>query len=190
MVASEQRGQQYIAEQNQLKGAGLFAYDGFDKFNDAATRYQIPNRTVGAVQGVMGSAAAAGALTAGCATVVGCGLGATVAGTSLDYSHAGFQQLVSGNPTPTYSEQVLQSLGLSRTMAALMYGAANLGVTAGDAVLANQAGIKLTQANTLAQASYKDFNPAGVTVTSEVMRTPQARSYQGNSDGQSSVEFE
>lgn len=76
----------------------------------------------------MGSAAAASVLTAGCATVVGCGLGATVASTSLDYSHAGFQQLVSGNPTPTYGKQVLQSLGLNPTVAALMYGAANLGL--------------------------------------------------------------
>lgn len=127
LVASEQRGQQYTAEQNQLQSGGLFTYTGSDRFNDAADRYQFTNRAVGAVQGVSAAAAAAAAIGSGCSTIVACGLGATVAGTSLDYSKAGFEQLVNGNLTPTYGEQVLRSLGLSPDAAALAYGVLNLG---------------------------------------------------------------
>ena len=80
-----------------------------------------------------------------------------------------------GNLTPTYGEQALQSLGLSPQAASSMYGAVNLGATVGSVVLANQAGIKLTQANTLAQASYKEFNSNGIKVTPEIMQAPQAQ---------------
>jgi len=41
LVASEQRGQQYMAEQDQLQSSGPFGYTGLDRFNDAADRYQI-----------------------------------------------------------------------------------------------------------------------------------------------------
>lgn len=114
LAASEQRGQQYVAEQTQLKANGLFTYDGIDKFNDAAACYQISDRTTGSVQGVLGSAGATSAITTGCVTIIGCGLGATIAVISLDYSYAGSQQMVSGDVTPRYGEQVLQSLDLSR----------------------------------------------------------------------------
>lgn len=90
-----------------------------------ATKFS--NRALGAVQGVTGATAAAAAISAGCSTIVTCGLGATVAGTSLDYSRAGFEQLLNGNPTPTYGEQVLTSLGVSQDAAALACGALNFG---------------------------------------------------------------
>jgi len=175
LAASEQRGQQYTAEQSSLQATGMFTYGSADKFTDIAFQYQLPNRSLGAVQGVLGSAGAVGAITAGCASVVGCGLGALVAGTSLDYGYAGFETLVSGSITPTYGEQVLQSLGFSPNAAALTYGAVNFGAAVSGTVLLNQAGIQLTQSNTLAQASYADFNPNGVKLTSELMKTPQAQ---------------
>lgn len=85
-----------------------------DRFNDATERYQFSNRAIGAVQGVTGVAAAASAIGTGCVTIIACGLGATIAGTSLDYSEAGFTQLVNGDPTPTYGEQVLQRRRFAR----------------------------------------------------------------------------
>ncbi len=132
-------GQNFTAEQNTLKNVGAFdGYGSADSFVDWADRNQVSNRAVGAVQGVGGAVAAAGAVGAGCATLVACGLGATVATTSLDYSKAGFTQMLSGNVTQTYGEQVLQSLGLSPKAAALAYGAINLGSAAGTAIVANQ----------------------------------------------------
>ncbi len=177
LVASEQRGQQYTAEQSQLQSAGLFTYTGLDQFNDAADRYQFSNRAIGAVQGVTGAAAAAAALGSGCSTIVGCGLGATIAGTSLDYSKAGFEQLVKGDLTPTYGEQVLQSLGFSPEAAALAYGALNLGGTAGAAALINQTGKEAAALNNAARLSYttEKLGAQGLRPTTDVMKTPQAQ---------------
>ncbi|SDI70645.1 filamentous hemagglutinin [Paraburkholderia steynii] len=130
-------GQKLTNEQNLLKNAG--AFDGYGKVDtivDWADRNQVSNRAVGAVQGVGSAVAAAGAIGAGCATVVACSLGATVAVTSLDWSKAGFTQMVTGDVTPTYGQQALQSLGLSPQAAALAYTGLSLGA-AGGAALAN-----------------------------------------------------
>ncbi|CAB3783736.1 hypothetical protein [Pararobbsia alpina] len=83
------------------------------------------------MDGVTGAAGAAAALGAGCSTIVVCGFAATVATTSLDYSKAGFQQLIHGEQMPTYGEQMLRGLGMSPNGAAMAYGAANLGSTLG-----------------------------------------------------------
>lgn len=109
--------------------------------------------------------------------VVGCGAAVVVVGTSLDYSDAGFCQLVSGNPTPTYGEQVLQSLGMSPINAALTYGAVNLGAAAGGAVVANQAAKEVTAFNNAARLSYttEKFGAQGLQPTTDVMKTPQAQ---------------
>lgn len=177
LVASEQRRQQYTAEQSQLQSGGLFTYTSLDRFNDAADRYQVSNRAIGAVQGVTGVAAAAAAIGSGCSTIVACSLGATVAGTSLDYSKAGFGQLVNGNLTATYGEQVLRSLGLSPEAAAFAYGALNLSGTAGAAMLANQAAKDAAAANSAARLSYttEKFGAQGLQPTADVMKTPQAQ---------------
>ncbi|MGA4047214.1 hemagglutinin repeat-containing protein [Ralstonia nicotianae] len=177
LVASEQRGQQYGAEQNQLKVNGLFVYSGFDRFNDVADRNQVSNRTVGLVQGVTGVAAAAATVGGGCITLVGCGAAVVVAGTSLDYSDAGFRQMISGNPTPTYGEQVLQSLGMSPTGAALTYGAVNLGAAAGAAAVVNQTAKEAAAFNNAARLSYttEKFGAQGLQPTTDVMKMPQAQ---------------
>ncbi|CAE6856709.1 hypothetical protein R69658_07423 [Paraburkholderia aspalathi] len=146
-------GQNFTAEQNALKNAGAFeGYGAADTFVDWADRNQVSNRAIGAVQGVGSAVAAAGAIGAGCATLVACGLGATVATTSLDYSKAGFTQMVTGSVTSTYGEQVLQALGLSPGAAALAYGGLSLGA-AGGAVLANNSGQASANASNAANAS-------------------------------------
>lgn len=183
MLADLGASDAYQAERRQLKETGHFTYTTNGLFSDknkdtikqVNNTYQVTDRAIGAVQGVMGTVAAAGVMTAGCATGVTCGLGMVVAGTSVDYSQAGFQQMLSGDPTPTYGEKVLQSLGMPPEAAALTYGAVNLGATVGVAAIANQAAIKLTQYNTLARASYSEFNPNGLAVTDEVMKTSQAQ---------------
>jgi filamentous hemagglutinin len=132
-------GQGYTVQQEQLKNAGAFeGYGAVDRINDGLDRYQVSNRAVGAVQAVTSTAVAAEALGAGCASVVGCGLGTAVAVGSLDYAKAGFNQAVNGDVTSTYGEQALQALGMSPGGAALAYGALNLGAAAGSAVTANQ----------------------------------------------------
>nr|WP_258194467.1 hemagglutinin repeat-containing protein [Paraburkholderia sp. BL18I3N2] len=169
-------GTTFTTEQKMLTSAGAFdGYGSMDKLGDALDRYQVSNRAAGAVQGVGGAVAAAGALGAGCASVVACSLGATVATTSLDYSKAGFTQLVSGDVTPTYGQQALQALGLSPQSAALAYAGLNLGATAGSTVLTNQASNQEAAYNGLVRNSYSDFVTNGVQATPQVMATPQAQ---------------
>ncbi|ALU88770.1 filamentous hemagglutinin outer membrane protein [Herbaspirillum rubrisubalbicans M1] len=132
LTASEQRGQNYMLEQSQLKSEGLFTYGSIDRLVDILTRYQVSNRSVGAVQGVSSTALGVTAIGASCSTVLACGLGAVVGGTALDYGYAGFKQLWAGDIVPTYGEQVLQSFGLSPTMAALLYGGINIAATGGS----------------------------------------------------------
>ncbi|WP_211467560.1 hemagglutinin repeat-containing protein [Collimonas silvisoli] len=176
---SQQAGQQLTAQQQQLIATGVFpTYGSADAFTDALTYYQVPNRATGAVQGVTGAAIAVGSVTGGCATLVACGLGAVVAGTSADYSYAGFKQLVDGNLAPTYGEQVLQSFGMSPGTAALAYGVLNFGGAAGGAMLANQAAKDAGALNTASRLSYtpiEQFGTQGLKVTPEIMRTPQAQ---------------
>ncbi|MET2465051.1 hemagglutinin repeat-containing protein, partial [Ralstonia sp. SM1864_UCD524_TZ4] len=143
----QDEGQKYTAEQDLLKKYGAFdGYGKADTINDWASRHQVSNRAVGAVQGVTGAVVGAGALGTTCATVVGCALGAAVAVGSFDYSKAGFTQLVNGDLAPTYGEQGLQALGLSPAAAGLTYGALNLGAAAGSVVLANRAAGQAAQA--------------------------------------------
>lgn len=172
-------GQNYSAEQAQLQKAGAFeGYGTADRINDLADRYQVSNRAVGAVQGVTGAAASAVALGAGCASVVACAAGAVVAGTNLDYSKAGFTQLVNGDPSLTYGEQALQSLGLSPRTAALAYAAASLGGAATGAALENQAGKQAAAFNDAARLSYtpiEKFGAQGMDPTAAVMSTSQAQ---------------
>jgi filamentous hemagglutinin len=136
LADSESRGSGYTAEQEEIRAAGAFdGYGRLELFGDVVDRYQVSNRTVGAVHGVTGAAGAAAALGAGCSTFAICGFAATVATTSLDYSKAGFRQMILGEPAPTYGEQMLRSLGMSPDEAALTYGAANLATTLGRASL-------------------------------------------------------
>ncbi|WP_080432199.1 contact-dependent inhibition toxin BcpA [Burkholderia ubonensis] len=155
-------GAQYTFEQSVLKKAG--AFDGYDStidaLNDAYDRNQISNRLVGAVQGVGNAAVAATAITAGCATVAGCALGGAIAVGALDYSKAGFTQMLSGDLSPTYGEQALQSLGMSSTGAALAYGALNLGGAAVQTVIAGRTIDAAAAANAWAKGTYTGSSSA------------------------------
>ncbi|WP_433691940.1 hemagglutinin repeat-containing protein [Herbaspirillum seropedicae] len=133
LTASEQRGQNYMLEQSQLKSEGLFTYGSIDRFVDMLTRYQVSNRSVGAVQGLTSTLGGGLIVGSSCATVAACALGVSAGGIAFDYGYAGFKQLVTGDITSTYGEQVLQSFGLSPTMAALLYNSINIGTMAGAA---------------------------------------------------------
>jgi filamentous hemagglutinin len=171
-------GQGYTKEQNLLKQAGAFdGYGRLEALNDGLDRYQVSNRAVGAVQGVMGSVAAGVVLGGSCATVVACLAGAAVAGTSLDYSKAGFTQLLNGDVSLTYGEQALQSLGLSPQVAAIAYAGLSIGGAAAGAALENQAGKQAAGFNDAARLTYTNekFGAQGLQPTAEVMKTPQAQ---------------
>ena len=135
-------GAQFTYEKDVLTKAGAFdGYSKLDRFNDAYDRNQVSNRLVGAVQGVTGVATGTAAALGGCYTLVACIAGGAVAGISYDYAKAGFTQAAYGNPTPTYGELALQSLGMSPGAAALTYAALGLGATVGS-VAANNAAIQ------------------------------------------------
>ncbi|ACR30312.1 filamentous hemagglutinin family outer membrane protein [Burkholderia glumae BGR1] len=163
----QNEGQSYTYEQGLLKNAGAFdGYGRADKLNDWYDRDQMSNRLGGAVQGVESAAVAAGALGAGCASVVACGLGLTVATGALDYSKAGFTQMVSGNQTSTYGEQVLQGLGMSPYAAGLTYAGFNLGAAAGS-VAANSAATQAAAQGVLPSA--KEVQATNSTSLSDIL---------------------
>jgi len=171
-------GAEFTAEQNTLKRAGAFdGYTTIHSLNDNFDRFQISNRAVGAVQGVMGAAAAAAAIGAGCSSVVACGAGAMIAGTSLDYSKAGITQLVHGDSVHTYGERALQSLGLDSQSAALTYVALSLGGAATASIIQTQAGKQVAAFNEAARLTYttEKFGTQGVQLSAAVMQTPQAQ---------------
>ena len=126
----QNEGQSYTYEQGLLKNAGAFdGYGWADSIVDFNDRNRLTTRAGGAVQGVGMASLAAVVAGGGCSTGVGCALALTAAGTSLDYSLAGFKTAVSGDPTSTYGEQVLQGLGMSPTGAALADGVGSAGNT-------------------------------------------------------------
>jgi filamentous hemagglutinin len=95
----------------------------------------------------------------------------------LDYSQAGFNALVNGSASPTYGEQVLQSLGLSPTEAALTYGALSMGGAATGAAIENQVGKQAAAFNDAARLTYttEKFGAQGLQPTVDVMKTVQAQ---------------
>ena len=188
LVQLQNEGQAYTTEQGLLKSASAFdGYGAADGFNDWYDRNQMSNRTVGAVQGVTGVAVAVSVATAGCETVLACGLGLTAAGTSLDYSKAGFTQMLSGNQTSTYGQQVLENLGMSPYAAGLTYGAISVGSAAGNAVLGSPGTMQSANAGnaTGSKSVYTSNNfyrdgtayvdpvgsPSGVVVTADPSKT-------------------
>ncbi|WP_244305944.1 hypothetical protein [Paraburkholderia lacunae] len=178
LQALQNEGQNYTYEQGLLTRAGAFdGYGAADWLVDLNDRNHLTTRAAGAVQGVTGAAAAAAAIGAGCASVVACAAGVAVAGTSLDYSKAGFTQFVNGNPASTYGEQALQSLGLSPQAAAIAYAALSVSGTATGAALENQAGKQAAAFNDAARSTYttEKFGTQGLQPTVAVMQTPQAQ---------------
>ncbi|HJV75948.1 MAG TPA: hemagglutinin repeat-containing protein [Noviherbaspirillum sp.] len=174
--------------------SGMFGYTTSGVFSDAnidATKrinntYQITTRALGGLQAVGGAVttvAGAGVTAAGAVTCPETGIGCLAAaggtammGYGLDQSKAGVGTVASGQQQPTLGGQLLQQmLGVSPQTAELMYGLAGLTPAAVEATLANQAANKSTQMYNLSRASYENFTPNGLTVTSDVMQSPQAQ---------------
>jgi filamentous hemagglutinin len=176
----------FADERGQLsKQAGMFGYTTgmfSDASIDAAKKlnntYQIGTRLVGTgkmalgVGGVVGSALTA---PVSCATVIGCFANGAAATISLDAAYSGGKQLISGNPTETYLNQGLQSLGMSPKAAAWVEAGLGIGSAATAWSVANKAVDQSIAIGKLSAATYHDFAPNGLVPTSDVMSMPQAQ---------------
>jgi hypothetical protein len=97
--------------------------------------------------------------------------------TTLDYSQAGFTQMLNGSPSLPYGEQALQSLGLSPQAAAIAYAALSMGEAATGAALENQANKQAAAFSDAARLTYttEKFGTQGLQPTVAMMQTPQAQ---------------
>jgi filamentous hemagglutinin len=133
----------------------LFTYDPVvDRAADAWKQNVMGTRAGGALQAVGGAALVASG-SGECATLVGCSLGAVSIVAGVDNLKAGTTTAVTGNPTATYGEQVLQSLGMSKEGAAISYGIVGLSPAAAEAVMLNKALNAESKANQAAKATYE-----------------------------------
>lgn len=177
-------------ERQQLQAQqGLFNYSTqgllSDKNIDAAKQlnntHQITTRTVGAGQAVLGGVGVAGTVItapASCATGLGCVASAAVGTLSVDAALAGTKQALSGNPESTYLNEAMQSLGLSPEAAMYAELALGLGAAAKAGSVVNAATASQASKNAAAKLSYEDiskFGAKGLSVTPEVLQTPQAK---------------
>jgi hypothetical protein len=98
-------------------------------------------------------------------------------GYGYDLTKAGTTTAYTGNPTVTYGEQVLQSLGMSPQAAGLTYALVGLSPAAVEAYAVNKAVNAAAKLNDAARLSYttERFVPQGVNVTAEVMNSPQVK---------------
>lgn len=110
-----------------------------------------------------------------CATVIGCFANWAAATISLDAAYSGAKQLVSGNPTETYLNQGLQSLGMSPQAAAWAEAGLGIGSAATAWSVANKAVDQSLALSKLSAATYHDFAPNGLVPTADVMSTSQGQ---------------
>ena len=134
-------------------------------------------RVLGGLQMIGGGLEAAGGILTAttCETGIGCVAAGYLFVAGVDNANAGWQTLVNGQPTATWGGQVVQQFGVAPDTAELAYGLTQLAPAAGEAYLANRALSTEIAYNQLARASYEEFRPAGLAVTSEVMATSQAQ---------------
>jgi filamentous hemagglutinin len=150
------------AERQELaQQKGLFNYGTHDQSVDTLLRfnntYQVATRAMGAVQAVAGTLGVAGSIItapASCATGIGCVANAAVAGISADGAYAGAKQVVSGLPESTFTNQALQSLGLSPEAAGYAEFALGLSAAATAARTINAAIDANAAANAWAKNTY------------------------------------
>ncbi|MCM2131774.1 DUF637 domain-containing protein [Larsenimonas rhizosphaerae] len=125
----------YATERQKLQSSGLFGYSGLDVVGDYAERYQVGNRSFGALQ-TAGGVALAGSGAAMSGTGVGSLLGALLVAVGADQAAAGTTTMVNGHPTPTFGARALaDQLDISVEQAELVYGLAAAG---GEASAVNQ----------------------------------------------------
>ena len=163
LKALQDAGQSLTAEKNLLgaqKGwegrsyGSLFGYTGVDQYIvDPLTQNRAAVRLEGAVQAGASAIGLAGDGLA-CTTGIGC-TAAAVTGTMLvDNLITGSNKVATGQPTVTYGEQVLKSLGMSPEAAAIAYALVGVSPVAAEAVLSNAASKARAAENVAARADY------------------------------------
>jgi filamentous hemagglutinin len=186
-IADFGAGSAFAGERAQLSSQpGMFGYSTTGIFSDANidaakklnNTYQLGTRLVGTGKMALGAGGvAASALTAplSCATVIGCFANGAAATVSLDAAYSGAKELVSGNPTETYVNQGLQSLGMSPQAAAWVEAGLGIGSAATAWSAANKGVDQAIAFSKLSAASYENFVPNGVRANQNVMQTPLAQ---------------
>jgi len=154
LTSLQNAGAKLIEEKNllsQQKGwdglirGSLFQYSGFDQYiTDPFTQNKAGTRLIGTVQALGGAATtfagasiAAGGIATCAETGVGCLFaagGTAIAGYGWDMTTAGTNTAYTGNPTRTYGEQVLDSLGMSSQAASVTYALLGLSPAAAPAI--------------------------------------------------------
>jgi hypothetical protein len=185
------------AERTELsKQTGMFGYSTTGIFSDANidaakklnNTYQIGTRLVGTGKMALGVGGVAGSVftaPVSCATGIGCFANAAAATISLDAAYSGAKQLVSGNPTDTYLNQGLQSLGMSPKAAAWVEAGLGIGSATTAWSVANKAVDQTIALNKAAVLSYRSaivgderfsasgFSVSGVYQTSKIASEKQ-----------------
>lgn len=172
------------SERQQLQAQqSLFGYSKTDQFLDSAKQvnntYQVSTRALGAGQAALGAAGVAASVVtapASCSTGIGCVANAVVATTSLDAVYTGSKQAISGQSEDSLLNQALQGLGMSPEASSYAEMALGIGAAAKVASVVNAAANQAAKMDDLAKSSYSKFNTNGVTVTPDVMNTPEVRS--------------
>jgi filamentous hemagglutinin len=138
---------------------GLFSDANIDSAKKLNNTYQIGTRLVGTGKLALGTGGVVvSAVTApvSCATGIGCFANAAAATISLDAAYSGSKQLISGNPTETYLNQGLQSLGLSPKAAAWVEAGLGIGSAAAAWSVANKAVDQTIALSKAAAGSYRN----------------------------------
>jgi filamentous hemagglutinin len=133
--------QALLSQQKGLDGRNfqpLFQYTTGQAFGDLLDQTQAGTRALGAAQAGIGLAGTVGGQAA-CITGVGCVVTAATRTVSADNLQAGVRTAISGSPTPTQGELVLQSLGVDPRTAEAVYGLAGMALGSGVAVKAADA---------------------------------------------------
>lgn len=169
---------------------GIFSDANIDAAKKLNNTYQIGTRLVGTAKlglGVAGVAVSAITAPVSCATGIGCFANAAAATISFDAGYSGAKQLISGDPTETYLNQGLQSLGMSPKAAGWVEAGLGIGSAATAFSVANKAVDQTIAFGKLNAATYHDFSPNGLVPTLDVMSASQTKlmmkEIQGGSPG-------
>ncbi|GHC31988.1 hypothetical protein GCM10010082_27880 [Kushneria pakistanensis] len=125
----------FAAERQKVMSSGLFGYSKWNGVTDGLERYQVGNRSFGALQ-IVGSGALAASAAAMASTGAGSVLAYVLTGIAADQGAAGAMAVWYGHPAPTFGARVLaDQMNIPVERAELLYG---LATAAGEASAANQ----------------------------------------------------